>query len=304
MGRVLTLLYHSINKLDIDVNLLAVTPEHFYEQMRWIKSRYPIVRFEDNWNLLSEDSICITFDDGYRDNFLNAIPILNELEIPATIFVSTSNIDTPYEMWWHELERNLLVEKEYKKEFVLQDPFWGCTWNVSTKERREDLYGTLHWIINNYITAEKCNDWLRQLREWNDYTNAGREQNYFLQTADLKNMNLKNITIGAHTVNHPMLSKLSKEEQYREINDSKQKLEEIFDKEINVFSYPFGGRDDYNKDSVDLCSQLGFIKAAANEIGIWKKGTNKYEVPRCIVRDWNLEEYQKRIELFWNGAGY
>ena len=302
MSKVLTLLYHRINTLSKDVNLLAVTPEHFYEQMRWVKSRYPIVRFEDNWDLLSEDSICITFDDGYRDNFLNAIPILNELEIPATIFVSTGNIDTPNEMWWDELERNLLIEKDYKKEFRLQDPLWGCSWNVSTTERRLDLYYTLHWIMKNFLTIESRNNWIMQLERWNGFTNIGRPVNFSLQTEDLVNLDLRNITIGAHTVNHASLSKLGREKQYEEILVSKRRLEEIFKKEIQVFSYPFGGKDDYNADTISICSELGFVKAAANVKGIWNEVTNKYEIPRCIVRNWKLEEYKKNIDLFWKGS--
>ena len=299
MSKVLTLLYHKVNILREDVNLLAVTPEHFYEQMSWIKSKYPIVRFEDDWDLISEDSVCITFDDGYRDNFLNAVPILNELAIPATIFVSTVNIDTPYEMWWDELERNLLVEKDYKKEFCLNDPYWGCTWNVSTKERRRDLYNNLHWIIKNHITVEKCNDWILQLQKWSEYTNVGRSENYSLQTEDLKNIDMRNITIGAHTVTHPVLSNLNKEKQYEEISISKQKLEEIFKREIKVFSYPYGGRTEYNEDTLSICSEVGFIKAAANIKGLWDKQTGKYEIPRCIVRNWSLEEFKRNVGLFW-----
>lgn len=301
MGKVLTLLYHRIITLDIDTNLLAVSPEHFYEQMRWLKKRYSIVRFEDNWDMFSEDSVCITFDDGYRDNFINAVPILNELEIPATIFVSTGNINTPNEMWWDELERNLLIDKDYDKEFSLRDPFWGCSWDVSTADRRVDLYYTLHWIMKNHLTVEERNNWIMQLQKWNGFTNIGRSENVSLQTTDLNNLDLSNITIGAHTVNHPALARLNKEQQYEEIWTSKQRLEEIFNREINVFSYPFGGPDDYNDDTIDVCLKLGFAKVAANVPGIWGDVSNKYEIPRCIVRDWNLEEYKKNIDLFWKG---
>ena len=88
MCKVLTLLYHRVNNLKHDKHLLAVTPDNFYKQLMFLKEHYPIVRFEEDWNNLREDAVCITFDDGYMDNFTNALPILQELEIPATVFVA------------------------------------------------------------------------------------------------------------------------------------------------------------------------------------------------------------------------
>lgn len=300
MGRVITLLYHRVRKYKEDIQLLAVTPEHFSEQMRWLKEHYPIVGFDEDWNKVEGDAICITFDDGYQDNFVTAVPILNELQIPATIFVATGNIDTGREMWWDELERNLLIDKEYRKMFHLADELFECTWDVSTAERRKELYYTLHWLMKQ-INVERRNDWIRQLQEWNGYQENGREENKCFQTADLKDIDMSQILIGAHTVNHPVLSKLTAEEQQREIEISKQRLEKIFDKAILTLSYPFGGISDYNGESIKVCKELGFSKAAANIPGIWEKGNDPYQIPRHIVRDWDLEQFKEHLKVFWKG---
>lgn len=300
MGRVLTLLYHRVRPYEKDVQMLCVTPEHFERQMSWLKENYHVVRFADDWDCVEGDAVCITFDDGYRDNFLIAAPILNQLQIPATVFVSTGNMDTGREMWWDELERNLLADKKYQKTFHLSDEIFECTWDVSSFEQREDLYDTMHWLMKQ-VGAEKRNDWMRQLQEWNGYTEDGRAENVCARAEDLKGLDASQIEIGVHTVGHPVLSKLPMEEQKKEIQTAKKKLEEILGRQILTMSYPFGGVSDYNKDTISVCKSLGFSKAAANIPGVWKPNDDLYQIPRQIVRDWDLQQFQKQMKIFWEG---
>ena len=90
---VVVLLYHRVATLASDPQLLAVSPENFRQQMCYLKDKFPLVRFEDDWSDVRTPSIAVTFDDGYADNALNALPILEEVGIPATFFVSTGNLD-------------------------------------------------------------------------------------------------------------------------------------------------------------------------------------------------------------------
>lgn len=302
MGRVLTLLYHRVRMYNKDIQLLSVTPEHFAEQMDWLKANYKIVRFDEDWDQLEGDAVCITFDDDYRDNFLTAVPILEQRQIPAMIFVTTGNMDTGRELWWDELERNLLINKKYPSMFRLTDEMFGCEWNVETPERREDLYYTLHWLIR-HIGVDRRNDWIRQLQEWNGYTENGREENQCVRLIDLKDLDTMKIQIGAHTVNHPDLAKLEVDEQRREIKESKQCLEVVLEQPIVTFSYPFGGSSNYNGETIKVCRKLGFTKVAANIQGIWKNGDDLFQIPRYIVRDWDLEQFKKRIKAVWEGIG-
>lgn len=303
MAKVLTLLYHRVRNYEEDVQQLAVAPHNFRQQMEYLRDNYSIVRFDDEWDKIQKDSVCITFDDGYRDNFLNAIPILNELHIPATIFVSTVNINTKKEFWWDELERNILINQDYPKTLTLNHPFWGCTWDTSTRERRQDIYYSLHQIMKYHISVEERMDWLKQLQRWNNWTEDGREENISMQTKDLADLDLNNITIGSHTVNHPSLASLNYCEQYQEIKKAKEDLEDIFKIKVNTFSYPFGGEIDYNENTIKICKELKLKKVAANRPGLYDSSvhTSMYEIPRCIVRDWNIKEFSEKIRLFWRG---
>lgn len=299
MCRVLTLLYHRINNLKYDKNLLAVTPENFYEQMLYLKKNYPIVRFEQDWNDLDSDAVCITFDDGYMDNFVNALPILQELDIPATIFVATANINTCEEFWWDELERLLLDrQRSYNKEFALEDNVFSCRWSTKTFQQRDELYNTLHWLMYNKIDVSKREAWMEQLREWSQAGKIGRKQNYGLQTEGV-NMDCPVLTIGAHTVNHPSLKNLSYQDQHYEISKSIRDLESLLERKIEVFSYPFGSKDDYDKTTIEICKNEQIRKVAANVPGLWNSQCDEYQVPRNIVRNWSIDEYIQKIEGFW-----
>ncbi len=299
MVNVLTLLYHRVREFNNDIQLLSVTPENFCDQIEWISDNYKVVSFDDNWNALDDGNyVCITFDDGYEDNFEIAIPILNRYATPACIFVSTGNLNTDKELWWDELERNLLVEKEYRTFFELEDAFWKCRWNTSSYERRLDMYYSLHWIMKNYISVATRDKWLGQLQKWNDYNNIGRTENRVVQSHNIQKYNLERICIGAHTQNHPKLSSMSLDEQQLEIINSKTELEKIFHRSITTFSYPFGTKSDYDGNSIDICTRT-FAKSAANIPGIWRSGDEEFEVPRNIVRNWNKDEFSRMISAMW-----
>ena len=298
-GKVVTLLYHRVTKLKNDKNLLAVNPDFFYEQMFYIKRNYPIVRFEQDWNKLNEEAICITFDDGYMDNFTNALPILQELDIPATIFIATAGINTYEELWWDELERILLDRcRQYKETFSLEDDFFSCQWPTKTFADREELYDTLHWLMYDKISVAKRLDWMRQIRDWSKAGNIGRKENQVIQF-DENIMQSSLLTIGAHTVNHPSLKNLRERDQRYEIVQSIKALELLFKKEVTVFSYPFGTKNDYDGLTINICKEENIKKAAANIPGIWSFRCDPYQIPRNIVRDWNLNEFIQKIDSFW-----
>ena len=300
MGKILTLLYHRVNTIDNDINLLAVSPEHFREQMEWLKKNYPIVRFEDDWNLSTEDSVCITFDDGYMDNFTNALPVLKELRIPATVFVSTGTMNTRQEFWWDDLERNIYAgNKRRNPVFELEDELFSYSWEVNTYEQQEELYKTLHWLMYNKISIDQRENWMGQLYKWNGWDKNGREQNKPCQTKECLSQDISLITIGAHTIHHPSLAYLGAAEQEYEIVESKKMLENQFGQSVLTFSYPFGGKGDYTNETIEICKKAGFVKAASNYPGIWTNSCDPYQIPRNIIRDWKIKEFVDNVNQFW-----
>jgi peptidoglycan/xylan/chitin deacetylase (PgdA/CDA1 family) len=103
-------------------------------------------------------------------------------------------------------------------------------------------------------------------------------------------------TVGAHGVTHTALSALSRERQGEELAGSKRKLESWFGREVSVFAYPYGGRSYYTRESMRLCGEAGFRKAAAaNFPGQAHRWTHPFEIPRQMVLDWSADEFAGRL---------
>jgi len=296
---VLVLIYHRVASLPNDRQQLAVSPQNFRSQLIHLKDCMQIVRFEEAWTNVRGPAVAVTFDDGYADNVQQALPLLAELEIPATFFVSSGTIGTRQEFWWDELERVILGEPYNPAPFELKDPRYGRTWVTDSSVQREILFRDLHALIPE-IKPGRREAWLEQLRTWAKLDDTGREINRPLTPEELKTLAASPwTTIGAHTVTHTPLSILSEEEQRIEIRSSRENLAQMTGADIKVFSYPFGARTHYNRTSVRICREAGFVKAAANFPGQAHRWTDPYQIPRQLVRNWDGETFAARLRNFW-----
>jgi peptidoglycan/xylan/chitin deacetylase (PgdA/CDA1 family) len=296
---VIVLLYHRVTTLTSDPEMLAVTPDNFRAQMRYLKENYPLVRFEEDWSKTMKPAVAVTFDDGYADNALEALPILEEVGVPATFFVSTGTIDTKQAFWWDELECIIMEKQNLPSSFTLDDGRSLKTWPTGTRSERQEFYQEIVQALKN-VTVEKRNDRLSQLRHW-----AGTEEEISVthRAMTIEELRLlaksRWVTIGAHTVTHTRLSSLTPVAQAEEIAASKRHLEAWLSRDIKVFSYPFGRRCDYTQGTVELCRKVGFAKAAANFAGQTHRWTDPYQIPRHLVRNWPLDTFAVKLREFW-----
>jgi peptidoglycan/xylan/chitin deacetylase (PgdA/CDA1 family) len=197
------------------------------------------------------------------------------------------------------LEGVLLQEGEFHSRFTLNDVRYGRAWGTETVQQRKVLYTALNALMQR-VSADRREDWLSQLEEWTDPGNKGKSIHRSMTREELKRLAASPwVAIGAHTVTHPALAALTEEQQRKEILISKQELENIIGKKITTFSYPFGRKKDYNRTSVRLCREAGFIKVAANFPGQVHRWTDPYQLPRHLVRNWNLDTFTAEMKSFW-----
>lgn len=119
-----------------------------------------------------------------------------------------------------------------------------------------------------------------------------------MSTKQMKTLSENSLfNIGAHTMTHPKLSKISKSKQEKEILESKKELEKIINKKVNYFAYPYGQKTDYTKHSAHLVKKSGFEMACSAFIGNVNLLTNRYELPRYPIKNWNIDDFRRMTGL-------
>lgn len=296
---IIVLAYHRVTELSSDPHQLAVTPENFRVQMAYLRSHCRCVRFEGDWTGRQAPAVTVTFDDGYADNLYQALPILEETGVPATFFISTGMLGSTGEFWSDELDFLLLGDGDYPVFFALDDPEYGGRWSSASREERQVLHDRLHRGMLN-IGPQRRDDWLGQLRNWTGSGRAGREAYRALSREELHRLAASPlVTIGAHAATHTPLAVLSEAEQRREIVASRGELEELLGRQVTVFSYPFGGKGQYDGTTRRLCREAGFRRAVTTFPGQVHRWTDPLQLPRQLVRNWDGKTFAARMERFW-----
>jgi peptidoglycan/xylan/chitin deacetylase (PgdA/CDA1 family) len=291
--------YHRVTDMPTDLNSLAVSPGNFRSQMEYLKKHFQIVRFEDDWSQVRKPAFVVTFDDGYADNMLEALPVLEDVGVPATFFISTGNLESSDGFWWDELERMVLGDSNFPSSFVLKDSRNGRTWPTGTIEERKVLNRDL-LQLGKKGNAEQRKAWFEQIREWCGAGSPAWQANRPLKPDELKRFaKSKWVTIGSHTVTHSSLAVLAEDEQRHEIFSSKERLEKHLGRGINIFSYPFGKRSDYDSTTIRLCREAGYLKAATSFPGHCYRWTDPYQIPRHFIDNWDLDSFIVRLKSFW-----
>jgi peptidoglycan/xylan/chitin deacetylase (PgdA/CDA1 family) len=321
-GTAAVLIYHRVADLARDPQRLAVTPAHFEEQMAALAKSYTVIALHElieglKHRRVQKQAVVVTFDDGYADNLRAAAPVLAAHKVPATVFVSSGNMGSEREMWWDEVDRlvlspgvlpetftltaedetlsaNLGADAEYSHARALTDAGWDVTQPAGNGRQR--AYADACEFIRPLVPAAR-EDVLAQLRAIADASDTGRETHRTLTRDEVAALDaLENIEVGGHTVNHPVLSALSADEQQIEIDADKRELEMVCGHELRTFSYPYGGLNAYTEASVAFVGEVGYEGACANHSGVVKPWTDPFRLPRLSVGDWDGATFEAKLK--------
>lgn len=299
----MVLVYHRVLNVEIDSQLLCVSPENFEKQMLYLKRNFEILKVSELLNNIKtktvpKKGIVITFDDGYSDNYEFVLPILEKLKIPATIFVCSSNINKDEESWSHQLEQIFFSNEKLPEKLNFEFNEKKYIFNTSNEKLIKETHIKLHEMIK-FLNKENRDKIMDLLFKWSGVIKKTRKYYRILSADELRKMsNLKYLDIGGHTLNHVCLSRLPKNEQKKEIEENKKHLEKIINKKISAFSYPYGGKADYNQDSIEIIKN-NYEMAFSNFPGIIRNHTNVYELPRFLVRNWSIDIFKRKINKFF-----
>ncbi len=309
VGAILTL--HHVRPARPDAfqpnRLLEITPAFFDGLLRRLKRmRIDVISLDEmHRRFIAEDFkrrfVCIAFDDGYKDLNEYAYPLLKKYELPFALYIATSFPDRLGELWWVALEavvaRNsrigLMIDGEQK--------FFDC----ATVAQKRELYDALYGYLRSMKTEDQVRKTVRDLCATYRVDIASFCRDLCMGWDEIVKIAADPLcTIGAHTVNHPMLKKLSNEAAVRaEMEMSRAVLEAALGKRPDHLAYPVGDPTSAGPREFRIAAELGFKTAGTTRPGVLFKAHREHltALPRISV---NGEFQQQRyLKVLMSGAG-
>jgi peptidoglycan/xylan/chitin deacetylase (PgdA/CDA1 family) len=199
--------------------------------------------------------VIVTLDDGYRDSYERAFPILKRHGLKATFFVPTGFIDDRKLSWWDLIA--WLIRHSDTIEIPANDWF-----PAPLSLRGPDREKAITQALKKYrsLPGQETEHFIGELADATGHsslpTDLGDE--LWMTWNNIRELRLGGMTIGGHTVNHPMLARLTSTEQVAEIRGCFERLTEMTGVRPKAFSYPGGKRDTFNTITRAILLSIGF----------------------------------------------
>ncbi len=268
---------------------MSVSRATFERQVRYLARAYDVVSLDEmeqrlrGVRPLGRRALAITFDDGFRDNYTRAWPILARHHCPATVFLVVGALDGDAPMWTEQLRGAL--------EATAADAL-DATWLGlgrlplgSEAERRQSLRTLSSWLKQKPDREREpaLADICRRLGSPAEPSAARMDE--MLTWEMVAEMRSAGLSIGAHTVSHKILTRIDPDEAQWEIEESKRRIEKHLGESIRHFAYPNGTRHDWNSAIQALVRQAGFETACTTVKGTNPRGADLHALRRLDIND-------------------
>jgi peptidoglycan/xylan/chitin deacetylase (PgdA/CDA1 family) len=291
----LILCYHRVAEGVEDPFHLCVRPDNFAAHLEeMVRSREPST-LADVPVPSRRPRVVVTFDDGYRDNLANALPIAESKGVPITFFVTSGILGSHNGFWWDRLGTLLRGRPPHVREIDLPVGGQNVRLPLGSSGIRADLDSVRRHLLPLRVTEiERALDAVSE--QW-QVGSAPPPDAGTLTPEDLRQLAASDTaTIGAHTVDHVRLQDRTAREQHDTIAGSKGELEHSIGRAVSHFAYPFGGRDDFDDRSVDAVRSAGFDTACTTIPGTARSSTDPYRLPRRLVMDWGRPRFRVQMQ--------
>jgi peptidoglycan/xylan/chitin deacetylase (PgdA/CDA1 family) len=243
--------------------------------------------------------MAITFDDGYQDNYWNALPILQRYGLPATIFLTTGSLDSRRPLWFEKLA--LAFKKTSLQSIDVEIDIPRRLWTRTIAERLQsnnELYQVLRGLPDEERRSHLA-EILRRLGSIDD-----RERDDKMLTWDqVRAMRKTRIDFGGHTVTHPFVSRLPPEQGYWEISECKRRIEDELQDPIQYFAYPSGKDHDLAEWNKKLVQKAGYDAALSTKWGVNGPFTDFMEMRRGGPWEKDPALFAAKLDWYeWAGA--
>jgi len=275
-------------------------PDLFEAQMRFLKRHYRLMSLDDVCREMkdptsTEPGVAITFDDGYRDLYHHAFPVLRKYQIPATIYLIAESMTTGNVAWYDRIFLALQLLRAEKLEIELDAPrSFELTSPQSRFHAALEIISSLRRLPNSRRKSS-CADIESRL----DLPEADLRDR-ILNWEQVQAMQETGVSFGSHTITHPVVSQLTPSDMLAELVESKRMLEAGLRAPVRHFAFPFGHANDICREAMDMLAESDYLSGATTIPGVNQPGANPMALRRVqIGEEHNLPMFASTVSQFF-----
>lgn len=299
----LVVFYHYVRDMNSTPfpNLKALDISDFNQQLDWLQETFTVISYNEfirglkNPDQAVENGVLLTFDDGLIDHYATVYPILKERGLSGVFFLSAQTCQERQTVLNVHKAHFILAQigaSAFQKEVLRRLKAQGI--NLQTNnDKREGIYrydemnaSAIKRFFNYEAPFPVVYEILSELFTLHLGDERMFAQDLYLSEKMLAEMSNDGMTFGGHSETHKVLSRLSKEEQYKEMEASYVYLQDILPSSTVSFCYPHGHRHTYNHETLECLREIGY-EAAFNTVreNVNYTSSPSYELPRLDTKD-------------------
>jgi len=302
-GRLSVLIFHRVLAQPDPLFPDEMHGERFDQICGWVSQWFNVLPLDEAMRLhavgkLPPRALAISFDDGYADNHDVAMPILLRHGLSATFFIATGYLDGG-RMWNDSVIEAVRGTALGELDLTSLAPGLGRYALGDLRQRREAIHAILSVV--KYLAPQRR---LEVVAEIAALAGVTLPDDLMMRSAQVRAMRAAGLVIGAHTVNHPILLKLSANEVLQEVRESRRTLEQLLGERVGLFAYPNGKPGvDYDDATAALIGKEGFDAAFATAWGAAKPSSDIFQMPRFTPWDVTRGRFGMRmLRNLWGRA--
>lgn len=297
--KILVLLYHRVCEPEHPFKA-AVSPAHFEEQIEFLRKHFKVVSVREALGAMDQREIpnrplaVITFDDGYRDNFETAYPLLKKYSLPAAFFLAAGSIGNQEPIWTSRVD--LLFKNTSQEDLTLGTLSPPRRYQLGSLQERMKV---CHEVKNEMKKVPEAG---RQviLKELEEKAGSLLQEDPEKDSEMLSWEEVRHLAedplveIGSHSLSHRMLANLPPDEVTRELEESKRMIEAQIGRGIDYLSYP---GNSCNPGVQKLAERAGYRAAFAVDRSLSSFKEGRFALKRIHVEDGPLHFFQAEAAL-------
>jgi len=292
--KLLILIYHRVLEVPDFMRPGEVDRQAFTWQMQLLANCFTVLSLPEalarvQTNSLPPRAVCITFDDGYADNYTYALPILKHFGLTATFFIASGYLDGG-RMWNDSVIEaiRLMPHAVLDLSTLGLGQFDIATPPQKTAAAQKIIKHIKHLDFQQRLVYSRCIE--QQAPHIPD--------DLMLTTEQLKALSASGMEIGGHTVTHPILATLPDAAVVTEIQENKLFLENLLGKPCRFFAYPNGKMgQDFLPSQAELVKACGYQAALSTELGVANSASDLWRLPRFTPWDKTPARFMFRMAI-------